>query len=199
METFLGLLFGDFAIYLPKIVFWASWVAAAYFYFIPRPRAMRCLAIFLASFRLLYVGFLIYGQHFIWSQNEFTKFFVEYQNGSYFSEYAWVHFGLNAVLSITGALLFWTLLRSLKSYRERFFYEGETELGLVLALICGWPGILIFICFSLVMVVLVSIFKILFTKEKYTTLGVPLLLACPVVLLGSVALVDALRLGALKI
>jgi len=199
METTLHFLFGNFAVYLPKIIFWAAWVSAIYFYFTMKPRATKHLAILLASFRLLYAGFLVYGQRFIWSQNEFTKFFVEYQGGSYFSEYAWIHFGLNATLSILSALLFWVFLRSLKSYQERFFHEGETELGLAMALICGWPGILLFICFGLAMVVLVSIFKILFTTEKYTTLGVPFLLACPLVLWGSIALIDALGLGALKI
>lgn len=199
MDAVLNFLFGNFAIYFPKIIFWLAWAGAAYFYFTAKPRAIKHLAIFLAVFRLLYAGFLAYGQRFIWSQNEFTNFFVEYQGGSYFSEYAWIHFGLNATLSIFSALLFWVFLRSLKSYQERFFHEGETELGLALALICGWPGILLFICFGLLMVVLVSVFKMIFAKEKYTTLGVPFLLACPVVLWGSIALIDALELGALKI
>ena len=93
----------------------------------------------------------------------------------YFIFYSFWHYWLSAILVIVVAFLFWLILKALQKYQSRFFEDGEVELGVLAALIVGWPGFVVFIPLLFLAVVLVSIFRMVFFKEAYTTLGAPML------------------------
>jgi hypothetical protein len=97
------------------------------------------------------------------------------------------------------ALAFYLFLVFLKKYKERFFEEGEVELGFILALTVGWSNFIVFLPLVFLSVILVSIFRKIVFKETYTTLGAPLLLAALLVLLFGRYFIDILGLAALRV
>ena len=160
----------------------------------PKPHFKR-LAWLVIGFKLFYAAVLTAGQYLIWSGDKFDKLFLSQplkmasssiisriplfsdSKLGYFLFYSWGHFWLNALVSIALALVFWFFLKILEKKEARFFYPGETELGFVLALAVGWPNFVVFIPFAFLSVILVSIFRMIFMKETYTTLGWPFIIA----------------------
>lgn len=143
-------------------------------------------------------------QYFTWIKNPFASQFInssvnaEYAGWiskislwifggklGYFIFYAWMKFWAPVILIIILAFVWWLILRFLKKYKERFFEEGEVELGFLCALIVGWPLFVVFVPLVFVFVVLVSLVRMIFFKEIYTTLGIPFLLATLLVLVLS--------------
>ncbi len=184
------------------------------------------IAISSALFKIVYAIFLMIAQYYVWSSSQFTKIFVSSSlkqiissiaglkenicstllpakvlvgNHGFFLFYSCGRFWIDVLISISAASIFYLFLVFLKKYRERFFETGEVELGFVLALIAGWPNVTLFIPLAFVFVVLVSIFRRVFLKEFYTTLGWPFILAASVVLLFGDKLINILRLGLLRI
>jgi hypothetical protein len=128
-------------------------------------------------------------QYIIWAKGEFSKVFIASPNpgilnfkGGYFIFYAWNRFWLTAVLGILTAWIFYKFLAFLKKRQERFFKEGEVELGFLAALLAGWPDFAVFIPLFLVFTVIIAVLRQIIFKEKYTTLGLPLLLAASAIL-----------------
>lgn len=181
---------------------------------------LKVLIIFTTSFRVFYAGLLSIMQYYIWSQNEFTQLFINSPINSevpfsnflrenlsfifnnklgYFLFYSWGRFWISALLAIGIAFTFYALLKALKKYNDRFFIEGETELGLLLALIAGWPNFVVFVPLVFLAVLLVSIFRSLYLKEIYTTLGAPMLLAALTTMIFGSNLISVLNLTVLKI
>ena len=117
----------------------------------------------------------------------------------YFLFYSFGRFWLGLLISLLAAAAFYIFLRSLKKYQERFFEDGETELGFLAALIAGWPAFIVFLLLVFPGVVLVAIYRRLFTGEMYTTLGWPLVLAALASLLWGKSLIIALGLRVLFI
>ncbi len=103
------------------------------------------------------------------------------------------------VASLMAATVFYLFLLFLRKYKERFFEKSEVELGFLLALTVGWPNFLIFLICSFLGVVLVSIIKLIFFKEAYTTLGLPFLLASLITLFLGNYFIKLFGLMALKI
>ncbi len=180
----------------------------------------KILLIFTAAFRAFQAGLLSITQYYVWSGAELTKVlvnsplspevplssflrenlsFIFNSKLGYFLFYSWGHFWANALLSIIVAFVFYAFLRVLRKHNDRFFYEGETELGLLLALIVGWPSIILFIPLIFLAVVLVSVFRGVYLKETYTTLGAPMLLAALITMIFGSNLIEALGLTVLKI
>ncbi|MEK7187243.1 MAG: hypothetical protein AAB691_00145, partial [Patescibacteria group bacterium] len=105
----------------------------------------------------------------------------------YFIIYILQHYWLNAFLSLLLAITFYLFLKSLKKYRERFFDVGETRLGGILALLAGWPNGFVFIALSFIFVVIIASLRMTLQKERFTTLGLPFLLAAfTVLVLGDI-------------
>jgi len=103
--------------------------------------------------------------------------FIANSKLGYFMIYSWGRFWLGALLTIGCGFLFLLILKSLKKYRDRFFEDGEVELGALLAMLGSWPQFVVFLPFVFVFVVIVSIARLIFFKEAYTTLGIPMLFA----------------------
>jgi hypothetical protein len=215
-----ALFLGPLLSWLPVVFFITLLLVAFLFYFRKRFSFAinRNLVILAVSFRMLYAAFLTIGQYLIWSENAFTKSFLDAPLGAsipvpmiqklpwlfdsrlgYFLFYSWGRFWLNVVLSVGIAWVFWFFLKLLKKYRERFFEEGEMELGFLCCLIVGWPQVVIFVPLVFVLVVLISVFRSLFLKESYTTLGYPFLTAAFLTFLIGGGLIELFNLGVLKI
>lgn len=203
---------------LPDIFFWGFFALAALLYFSPnvflrfkitsREYGYRILLQWAIGLRLAYAALLTLGQYFLWSGDTFSQallraplgksvplaFVQNFQwlfntHSGYFLVYSWGHFWLNAFLSLLIAALFWQFLALLRHKNERFFEGGEVELGFLSALIAGWPNVILFIAFTFVCVIMLSVLRGIFLKELYTTLGIPFLLSifCTL-LLGSLFL-----------
>ncbi len=95
----------------------------------------------------------------------------------YFVFYAYGRFWLDVILGIGCAVVFWAVLVVLKKYRNRFFDDTELQIGLLAAVVVGWPLLVVFVPLVFASVVAVSLVRLIFFKEKYTTLGWPLLIA----------------------
>ena len=159
------------------------------------------ILILLFAFQILNAGLLGWGQAYVWSKDPLSRALlttplpknipvplieaipgVFHAFSGYYTFYSLQHFWFPLLLSALLAFLFFLFLKLLQKYNGRFFETGETELGFLLALAVGWPKFIVFLPLALLFVVLVAIFRGILTKEKYTTLGVPLLLAAVVVL-----------------
>lgn len=172
------------------------------------------------GFRVLYAVYISVAQYYVWKNGgDFTNmlassplpdavpgtFFTNLFPGIFQSEFGYVTFydlgryGLNVLWSIAVAFMFWAFLRVLKKYNGRFFDTQETELGLLCALIVGWPSLAIFVPLVFISVIVVSIIRGIFFKEAYTTLGYPFLLATLMCLLFGSQLIEMFGLGVLRI
>ena len=188
------------AVWLPRIFFGLVFISAALVYVRMRRGKMskkitlRGLVIAAVVFKFVYALYLSVAQYFIWRSGPLTRLLLaDSLNGlpasvtggvaafdgkfGYFFFYAWSHFWLDAVWSVIIAILFWGILKLLQRYRERFFHPGETAIGFLAAFIVGWPNLILFVPLVFLSVVLVSIYRMIFLKEPYTTLGWPFLIA----------------------
>jgi len=209
--------------WLPVVVLWLTYFAAVISYYssaAPKIFSFKFLVIIIIVVRFLYAAILSVLQYYIWSQSELTSLLINSPLSSevplsnflrnnlsfifnsklgYFLFYSWGHFWISALLSIAVAFTFYTFLKALKKHNDRFFCEGETELGLLMALIVGWPNFIVFVPLAFLAVVLVSIFRGIYMKEMYTTLGVPMLLAALITMIFGSNLISILGLTVLKI
>lgn len=143
----------------------------------------------------IYAVFLTFAQYYIWIRNPFTKQFLNIgaDPGSlprldsisslfsgklgYFYLYTLSRIWMPLILSFISAAIFYFFLRFLRRRKERFFEDGEVELGGLAALLSGWPNFVIFLPLVFIFVIGVSAYRSIFQKERYTTMGWPFLLA----------------------
>lgn len=214
----------NIATFLPYLFFWGIFVVATFTFFKTKENREQlcriCKVLFWVGvgFRIFYASFLTIGQYIFWGGDAKTKIFLTQGidlhgplggmvkflpflggNGGYFVFYAFVHFWVGAILAILCAIFFWWFLKILHKYRERFFETGEKELGATLALLAGWPGFILFIVLTFLLVVLISLVRGVFYKEPYTTLGLPFLLASLTLLLFGKMLLLTTGLSVLRI
>lgn len=194
---------------------------AAYIYF-PKPgtgaaKKFKLFVGIIIAARVIYSAFLSFLQYYIWKNNELTSFFLNHAADprsypklgiltapfegrlGYFGLYIFERFWLGALITILVGFLFYVFLKALKRHKERFFEVGETELGFALALLVGWPNFVIFLGLIFVFVLLVSVFRMAFFKERLTTLGLPFILSALCVLIAGQALLQFFHLGVLAI
>lgn len=225
-QEIIKFLLGPFAVSIPYIAFWIALILATIVYIFRSRREIakkittyKFLIIFVIAFKVLYACFLVVGQYYVWASNGATQAFLNsplseavpqsfvtklfpglFQSDlGYFYFYAYGRFFLNVFLAVGIAFAFWAFLRLLKKYNERFFEEGETELGLLAALIAGWPNFLVFIPIVFVSIVIVSIVRGVFFKEAYTTMGAPFLLATFLCLMAGDWLIKILNLSVFRV
>ena len=207
----------------PTIFLPTAYLAGGIFYFLSRVRRWPARETFLAlawavmGGRLLYAALASAGQYYLWAGNDFTRLlltlpadtkaptllsripYLTENSLGYFFAYSWGRFWLNPLLVAAVALAFYWFLKVLQRYQARFFEEGETELGLVTALLAGWPGFMIFLPLVFASVIFASLVRLLVLKEAYTTLGIPLLLAAGAALLWGDAVISFFDLWALRV
>ena len=165
----------------PMVFWWIVIAAAILFYW--RSKKVAPLIWVAIFFRIAHAAAQTVYQYYDWKSGALTRLFLPpYQPEDYLLFYSWGRFWLNVVAVLVATFIFYSFLKILQKYRERFFVPGETELGGLCVLIAGWPGFVFFLPFVFATVVLVSIFRMLVLKKTYTTLGYPLLLAAILVL-----------------
>lgn len=205
-------------VWLPKI-FWAIIFVLAVVLYARKSsenssKNYKLLVIISIVFNILYALILTAGQYYMWSQNKLTQLLLNSPiNGSlsasgfpfsstrlgYFLFYSYGRFWLKIIISIAVAFAFYAFLKFLKKYKERFFKDGEVELGFLTALIAGWPNLAIFLPLVFLSVILIAIFRQIVLKEQYTTLGWPFLLASLLTLIWGYKLIEIFKLGILYI
>lgn len=205
-------LFSPAIAWLSAVFFWVIFVFAVYAYS-RRGRAPGYLQAFskqlikvTIGFYVLYAAFLTWGQYYVWSGNPLGRIFLisdrfggVNDSFDYFLFYSYMRFWLSPALAILAAFLFYTFLRVLEKYRRRFFEDGETELGFLTALVSGWPQFVIFLPLVLAGVAAVALFRLVFLKERFTTMGWSFLVSLLLTLVWGGTLIEALNLGVLRI
>lgn len=226
IQEIINFLIGPFLIWAPIVVFWLAIILASILYFlrnnneaIRKLTNFRFLIISLIVFKVLYAGLLSAGQYYIWAGDKALSVFVNSPLSEnvppsivtklfpalfstdlgYFFYYVYGRFFINLLLAVGLAFAFWAFLRILKKHKERFFESGETELGLLCALIVGWPNFLVFIPVVFVSIVIVSIVRGILLKEAYTTMGMPFLLATLICLIAGDWFIEILNLSVFRI
>ena len=189
----------------------------------------KSLILSVLGFKAIYALVETVSQYYVWSGNALTKSFLNqnivdlnvikdfpasmawiFDNRlGYFLFYSWGRFWFEIVISLVAGLVFYLFLIFLKKHKERFFEEGEVEMGFILSLLVGWSNFTIFLPLVFLSVILVSITKLFLffigrgsvsgVKEIYTTLGAPLLLAALIVLFFGNYLVSLFGLMPLRI
>jgi hypothetical protein len=156
------------------------------------------------AFKIGYAVAATIAQYSIWSKGELTRIFLTSHSagifnfkGGYFIFYTLNRFWAGMVLGVLMAWLFYKFLLFLKKYEDRFLGEGEAELGFLTALLVGWPDFVVYLPLFLVFTILISMVRNIFWKEKYTTLGLPMLLAASAILVFEPYFSRVFVLGAL--
>ena len=200
--------FGPVLIWSPAIFSFLIMSAAATLYF-PRIRSnakifkfvnYKFLIIYLLAFKVFYAVILTVSQYLVWSNNDFTKYFLPpYQTFDYFILYSCGRFWMALVISFGVSLIFWFCLKAIKKYRPFFFGEGELELGLICALVSGWPNFVVFLPLAFSLIFVFSFFRILFFKKDAVAIGPYFLIASFISLFIGAWLIDIFNLNVLMV
>lgn len=206
MESFLTSAWFSFAVtWVSPVVLLAFAVAASVAYYRPiseqrRFRFYMILAIAVIMFRFVLAGVKTGLQYYAWTLSDISRFMLPpHQSIGVLLRYSWTHFWLNALISIGAALLFFVILKILRSYNPRFFETGEIELGFLMALVVGWPQFVIFVPAVFLMVVFMSIIRGIFLREPYTTLALPFFLGTVITFATAASIIATFDLIALVI
>lgn len=193
--------------YGPVTVGWALALFASWLYFSRLRRDPAKNEVFMK--KLLWVGvgavaaFALletYAQYTAWKGDPFTQNLLPpEQSILYFLKYAGTHFWLTPLLSLITSGAFYAFLKLLKRKNERFFEEGETELGALAAFLVGWPRIIVFLPVAFLAVVVLAGVKMARKSGAYTTLGAPFLVGLVVALACGYATLQALGLESLAV
>lgn len=212
--------------WLPTICLGALFLLSAYYY--ADRSDLKDSAVLVKNFKrmiraalvfyILYPLLLTAGQYYVWLQNPLTKILANspvsaatplpqiLKNSPIFQGhlgyllfYAYGRFWINSLLAAGMAFLFSLFLKSLRRHRDRFFEEGEVELGFLSALVVGWPNFAIFVPAIFFLVVIISIVRMAVWKEHYTTLGYPFLAAALFTLLFGAKMIALFHLTVLII
>jgi len=141
-----------------------------------------------------------YAQYNVWLNDAVGKNFLPPVTPiTYFLQYSFTHFWLGQLIGVALAIIFYLSSRLLAKRRPWLFLEGETELGLVCALIAGWPGFVLFLPLIFITAVPWTIFRQVVLKQERTTLGGAFLLAAGLTLIFGSWAIEVLRLGVLRI
>lgn len=203
---------------IAEAFFWVVLAAATFSYLSGSGKKIlkpRNLIIGAFVFKFFYSVTLTIGQYHVWAGDELARFFLRMslEGGflgdwlgiifghslGYFIFYTLSRFWFEFFLATLAAFVFYFLLSVLKKHNPRFFYEGEVELGALLAFLAGWPDFVLFVALSFVFVVLVSVFKLTFLKDRLTTLGTPFILSAVIVMAKGRLLIDLLGLSVLAV
>lgn len=218
---FSTLLKSDLFWQIPAVFSALAFLAAGYIYFQKfeegAAKKFKTLAWIIAGAQIFYSAVLSFFQFYVWKNNTFTNFFLSTPANpasypklgiltapfegrlGYFTLYAFERFWLGTLIGILVGCLFYLFLKALRKHSQRFFEEGEPELGFAMALLAGWPGFVFFLFFIFIFVILISLFRMIFLKQPLTTFGLPFMLSAFPVLIWGQALLQFFRLGVLSI
>jgi len=210
MQSIVNALNGPILLLIPEIIRWVVWAFATLFYVLqpkfrirvrflngPCYRYLALAGLFLFA---LFAALQTWIQYYVWRFDALGELFLPpHQSWTRFFFYSFQRFWLDVIIGIAIAFAFYLFLKALQKYRGRFFEEGETELGLALSFIVGWPYFVVFLPLTLVFVIFLSFVRRVFLKHAYTTLGFPMILAAAIVLFWSKEIFALFKLSALRV
>ena len=150
---------------------------------VKKPLAFEFLAAAMGLFFIARAAIDTIMQYYAWKTGLSAYFLPPYQPIEYFIGYSIRTFWFNPIFTVVVALAFYRILKYFERKNSRFFGEGETELGLLMAIISGWQGFLLFLPLVLLSSILFNAIRLLIFKEKYTPIGYSFLLAGLLVLI----------------
>lgn len=221
MSSFSSFLLNPYFPFIRTLFFGVILATLFVFYLEPRGRdeknisRSRTLIKISIIFRLFYPLLLSTGQWYLWSEGTFQSLFLTLPldplvplpfslpppsfSSGYFAYYVFGRFWLEELLTIASAFLLYYFLKRLKAHNKRFLEKREVMLGLLAPLVVGWPNLIIFILFFVLLMVGFSLFRLLWFKQSYTQFGVPLLFALLITFLGGNWLIELFHLTVLII
>ncbi len=187
------------------------WIIVAIRYFCPawvKNISFSKLAIIAFSLRIIYGIFITWGQYYVWNSNSFTQTLLNsplakgvptydfirplFENNlGYFSYYVLGRFWLYIFTLFIVSILFYFLSKIWWSYRGGFSKDGPL-LILILMLISGWPGVLVFIPLSLIFSIIYLVFSY-FRGKKEVKIEPAFILASLVALIFNNVILDFLQ------
>ncbi|MDD4901635.1 MAG: hypothetical protein PHE24_00700 [Patescibacteria group bacterium] len=139
-------------------------------------------------------------QYWAWDQSQLTRLllnlpvdktvpgwlarlpiFADFSHG-YFWYYIWNNFWKEALFSLIAAFIIYGIFRLLQRYKPRFFQSQDSELGLLMALLVGWPQIILFLPITFLVAMVFSLAKSIFRQETYCPLAWPFLISTALML-----------------
>lgn len=188
---------------LPYIIPFIVWGSAAFAFFYHHTKKQdeiyKKLIYLMAGFRLIYPALFTLLYYLVWTQTPFMVKVLEVSGTGYVFKYTGLRFWAEEGLAFLLAFIFWIFLKSLKRYRDRFFEEGEINLGALMVLVAGWPNTILFIPAMFIGMVITSLIRLIYWKQKLTTMGLPFLIACLLMLIFGGLLLGPLNLNVLRL
>jgi len=159
------------------------------------------IAIILLLFAVMgvYCAFATYN---LWKTDPFSKYLLPpYQEISYFYKYSFFHFGLSSIIIIAISSAWASFLFVLNKYsKERFLDRKEIWLGFFTALATGWPGFIIYLIFSFVILLATQLINVFILKNKNKVIiSYAVILSSLMVLLSGEFFIDKLGLSVLTV
>jgi hypothetical protein len=168
---------------------WLALIAVAGSYVLLRPSkgfrfAVIAATTIIVTTRLVLALYQSLAQYWIWKSASFTALFLPpHQSISYYLLYVGSRFWLPVALAVVLSVIWYLFLRALKRHTARFFDEGEMELATLCVFLAGWPGTIVLLPLVAAAMAIWSVVKLIVWRERYTTLGIPFMLATLISLL----------------
>lgn len=164
---------------------------------------LKKIIIAFVAFKIVHSSILTGLQYITWKNNEFSKLFLPpYQPIDYFVKYSFMHFWLDMFLGITVAFLFYLILKILEGYFKKDHPETEFsngKIGLLGALMVGWPNFIVFIIISLFLAVILSAYRGIIYKKTDVSLFWPFVAAIVISIIFGSFLTNFFHLAVLHI
>lgn len=171
------------------------------------------------SFSILYPAIITAAQYHIWNQNPLTRkllnlplesdvpvpdilrgFYTVFpEDKTYFVNYVFGRFWLEALITLVCAVAIYLFFKFVGKIRPAAISANEVLLATLAVVIAGWPGLLILIPLTLLLLVLFSFYNLLTQGGRQTSIKWPILLAIIIVLLLGQPIATFLGLGVLSI
>ncbi|OGE85895.1 MAG: hypothetical protein A3J48_00980 [Candidatus Doudnabacteria bacterium RIFCSPHIGHO2_02_FULL_46_11] len=167
---------------------------------IPPENLLKNLLIATLTFRLFYPFVLSFAQYNLWSKDPFSQYFLPpHQPLNYFLLYVWGRFWLESVLALAVAGLFWAFLYLIQKNRTGFWTKDDLFLAALLAILTGWPDVIVFLVLVCLYTLLLSLVRLIIFKQTHTQLTSALIIAAIITLLAGDKLINLTGLKVLLI
>lgn len=168
--------------------------------------------------RVGYAALLTWGQYRLWESDPLGRLFLNTSLDSaipipfvralpllfdnrfgYFLFSSWFRFWLSALLAVFVGYLLYRFFRILERYQPRFFYDGEPLLGGALAVLVGWPGVIVYIPLIFMVIAPIALIRRIIFKDEYTAMGIPFIVAGALALIAGHWIIAVLGLDVFRV
>lgn len=161
---------------------------------------LRTLVLAVVGFNVIFSLTLSVIQYYIWRQDQLARFLLPpNQPVGYFLNYVFTRVWLNLIIATTVSVIFYGILRLLEKYRSSLFDKEDTLLLFLMALVAGWPNVIIFIPLAFGYAVIFSLIEKVNRKSNRINISLPCILSALTVLVLGNWLVEIFNLTVLKI